>query len=75
MSYNETLLTIGVAAFVVYTTFSVLYFLEMHRTGSALRRVILRAEEHLLPTFAAARRIFEEVETNRQCSGAFPEPA
>jgi hypothetical protein len=63
MSYSELLLTIGVITFIVYTFFNILYFVEMRRSGVALRGLISRAEESLLPVFEAVRRIFENVET------------
>lgn len=63
MSLIELLVALGVVSFIIYASFNIFYIIEMRRTSHAVRQLVVRAEENLLPTLAAARHIFEEIQT------------
>jgi hypothetical protein len=63
MSFIEIMLAIGVVTFIIFASFNIYYLIEMRRTSLAVRQLVTRAEENIYPTLAAARHIFENIQT------------
>ena len=58
----EILGSIGIIVFIVYAIFNIIYLIELRRTGVAVRQLVKRTEDDLLPAVAAFRNILEDIQ-------------
>jgi hypothetical protein len=63
MSFVEIMVGVGVVSFIIYASFNIFYLIEMRRTSLAVRQFVARAEQDIYPTLAAAKQIFENIQT------------
>ena len=61
MTIIEIVASLGVVTFIIYTSFNIIYLVELRRTNFALQQLLKRAEENLHPALAAIRRILEDI--------------
>ncbi len=62
MTTSEIILIIATIVFCIYASINVVYLIELRRTSSALRQLIKRSEENLVPAFASLRHILDDIE-------------
>jgi len=58
---HEMLIDIGLAVFIIYAAFSLVYIIEMRRTGIAARALMKNTAEEFIPALSELRNMLENI--------------